>query len=59
MATRSIMTSVNIKGRSQVKEFVNALERAEGYKGKPVKFSRQVKTVSDEELKKMAALFKA
>ncbi len=58
MATRSIMTSVNIKGRSQVKEFVNALERAETYKGKTVKFSRPVKSVSDEELKKIAALFR-
>lgn len=59
MATRSIMASVNIKGRSQVKEFVNALERAETYKGKPVKFTRQVKAVSDDELKKIAVLFKA
>ncbi len=53
------MASVNIKGRSQVKEFVNALERAETYKGKPVKFTRQVKAVSDDELKEIAVLFKA
>ncbi len=59
MAMRSIMTSVSIKGRSRVKEFVNALERAETYKGKSVNFSRPVKTVTDEELKQMAALFKA
>ena len=58
MATRSIMASVNIKGQRRVKEFVNALERAEMYKGKPVEMKRTVKAVSDDELRKMASLFK-
>ena len=59
MATRSIMSSVNIKGRKQVKQFVDALEQAEQYRGKVVEMKRTVKAVQEDELKKIASLIKA
>ena len=58
MATRSMMTSVNIKGQKQVKNFVVALEKAETSQGKPVELKRDLKPVSDTELRKISSLIK-
>jgi hypothetical protein len=58
MATRSMMTSVNIKGQKQVKNFVVALEKAETSQGKPVELKRDLKPVSDVELRKISSLIK-
>ena len=49
MATQSVLKSVNIKGRSQVRMFVNALEKAEASRGKKVEMSRSVYEVKDED----------
>lgn len=49
MATQSVLKSVNIKGRSQVRMFVNALEKAEASRGKRVEMSRSVYEVKDED----------
>lgn len=59
MATRSIMSSVNIKGRNQVKAFVRALEDAKTVDNKRIPMQRSVKIVTDDELKKIASLIKA
>lgn len=58
MATRSMMTSVNIKGQKQVKNFVAALEKAEISHGKAVELKRDLKPVSDAELRKISSLIK-
>ena len=58
MATRSIMTSVNIRGQRQVQKFVGALEKAKATRGKQVELSRELKVVSDEELRKISSFIK-
>lgn len=59
MATRSITSSVNIKGRRQVQAFVNALEKAEAKQGKTVELKRELRTVDMGELRKIYPLIKA
>lgn len=59
MATRSIMTSVNIRGQRQVQTFVGALEKAKASRGKTVELRRDLKIVSDEELRKISSLIKS
>lgn len=49
MATQSVLSSVNIKGRNQVKALVNALEKAEASRGKKVEMSRSVFEVKGED----------
>lgn len=50
MATRSILTSVNIKGGKQTKDFITALEEAKNKKGKVVVLSRKLREVGAEQL---------
>ena len=59
MATRSIMASVNIRGQKQAKEFVGALEKAKASRGKSVELKRELKVVSDDELRKISSMIKA
>ncbi len=49
MATQSVLRSVNIKGRTEVRNFVNALEKAETNQGKKVEFSRTVYDVKGDD----------
>lgn len=58
MATRSMMTSVNIRGRKQAQKFVCALEKAKASRGKTVELKRTLKAVSDDELLKISSLIK-
>ncbi len=58
MAASSMTSSACIAGRNQVKKFIEALERAEGNRGKPVRLTRTIKAVSDGELKEIVGRFK-
>ena len=58
MATRSIMSSVNIKGRTQVKAFVRALEDAKTVNNIRISMQCSVKIVTDDDLKKIASCIK-
>ena len=49
MATQSVLRNVNIKGRTEVRNFVNALEKAEASRGKKVEMSRSVFEVKGED----------
>lgn len=53
MATGSMISSVSIKGRRQVRRFAEVLGQAAGTCGKAVKLTQPVKAVSDEELKEI------
>ena len=53
MATGSMISSVRIKGHRQVRRFAEVLEQADGSRGKAVKLTQPVKSVSDEELKEI------
>lgn len=51
MATRTILTNVNIKGKKDVRQFVQALERAENLKSShDVVMSRIVRMPKGDEL---------
>lgn len=50
MATRSILTSINIRGEKQTKAFVAALEEAKNKKGKVVVLGRQLREVGVDEM---------
>ncbi len=50
MATRSILTSVNIRGGKQTKDFITVLEEAKNKKGKVVVLSRKLREVGAEQL---------
>ena len=51
MATRTILTNVNIKGKKNVRQFVQALERAENLKSShDVVMSRIVRMPKGDEL---------
>ena len=50
MATRSILTSVNIRGEKRTKEFIAALEQAKKKKGKVVVLSRTLREVGAEQI---------
>lgn len=48
MATKSFLKNVNIKGRSQTRKFLDALEYAEQHRGKEVVMSRPVTELRGE-----------
>ncbi len=50
MATRSILTSVNIRGDKQTKAFITALEEAKNKKGKDVVLSRKLREIKEEQM---------
>jgi len=49
MATKSFLNNISIKDKQSAWAFLNALENAEGRKGKSVKINAPVKNVTDEE----------
>ena len=52
MATGSIYSNVNIKGKKAVTKFVNAFENAQGKKSKVVAQSKKYTEVKREDIKK-------
>lgn len=55
MATKSILKSVNIRGKSRVRDFVTALERAEKLTEKEVLLQRPVVEVRTDQIKSLLA----
>lgn len=53
MATSSILKNVNIRGKKQIKDFVNALEKAEKFKGEEVHYGRTFEVVKEDDVKKI------
>lgn len=53
MATKSILKNIVIKDKKSCSSLINALEGAKGKIAKEVNFSRSVRTVDDETIKKM------
>lgn len=50
MATKSISKNINIKGRTQVKKLVDALEHAHQHRGKTVTMSKAVTEVKGDKV---------
>ncbi len=59
MSTRSITSGVHLKGKRQVRAFLNAIEKSKAHSGETVDMKGRVKTVSDEELREIAPLLRA
>lgn len=57
MATKSILKNINIKGRKQTKQFVDALEHAQQHKGKEVTMTRTVNEIKGDKVKAFFARF--
>lgn len=51
MATKSILKNINIKGRKQTKQFLDALECAQSHKGKAVTMTRAVNEIKGDKVK--------
>lgn len=53
MATKSILKSIHITSRRSAAALINALEKAEKTKGKPVKISRSYSEATREDIRAM------
>lgn len=49
MSTMSFLKNINIKNRKSAESFINALERAENKKSKPVHIDKKVENITDKE----------
>ncbi len=50
MATKSFLKNIKFKDKPSARSFLNALENAEGRKGKTVKMKTSIKDIKDKEI---------
>ncbi len=55
MATKSILKNINVRGREQVSRLVDAMEKAEAWRGKEVQLDRPVVEITKDKMESFFA----